>query len=74
VLALHAGAVGSWDWDAVSSWQPAELMEGGFDAEERGAIRAHAADRAIALGPRILRGETAAIAGTALWMGTVGDW
>ena len=33
VLALHAGAVGSWDWDAVSSWQPAELMEGGFDAE-----------------------------------------
>ena len=48
--------------------------EGGFDAEERAAIRAHAAARAITLGPRILRGETAAIAGTALWMGTAGDW
>jgi 16S rRNA (uracil1498-N3)-methyltransferase len=30
--------------------------------------------RAITLGPRILRGETAAIAATALWMGTAGDW
>ncbi len=48
--------------------------EGGFDAEERTAIRAHAAARAITLGPRILRGETAAIAGCALWMGTAGDW
>ena len=48
--------------------------EGGFDAEERAAIRAHAAARAITLGPRILRGETAAIAGCALWMGTAGDW
>lgn len=56
---------------------PAALLvgpEGGFDAEERAAIRAHAAARAITLGPRILRGETAAIAGTALWMGTAGDW
>ena len=56
---------------------PAALLtgpEGGFDAEERTAIRAHAAARAITLGPRILRGETAAMAGTALWMGTAGDW
>jgi 16S rRNA (uracil1498-N3)-methyltransferase len=30
--------------------------------------------RPITLGPRILRGETAAIAATALWMGTAGDW
>lgn len=56
---------------------PAALLvgpEGGFDADERAAIRAHSAARAITLGPRILRGETAAIAGTALWMGTAGDW
>jgi 16S rRNA (uracil1498-N3)-methyltransferase len=48
--------------------------EGGFDDSERAAIRALPETRAITLGPRVLRGETAAIAGTALWMGTVGDW
>ena len=48
--------------------------EGGFDDAERAAIRAHPAARAISLGPRILRGETAAIAGTALWMALRGDW
>ena len=48
--------------------------EGGFDDAERAAIRAHPAAVAIALGPRILRGETAAIAGMALWMGLNGDW
>lgn len=56
---------------------PAALLtgpEGGFDDAERAAIRSHAQARAITLGPRILRGETAAIAATALWMGTVGDW
>lgn len=56
---------------------PAALLtgpEGGFDETERSAIRALPQTRAITLGPRILRGETAAIAATALWMGTVGDW
>lgn len=48
--------------------------EGGFDEAERAAIRALPRGRAITLGPRILRGETAAIAGTALWMATCGDW
>lgn len=56
---------------------PAALLigpEGGFDEAERAAIRAHPRARAITLGPRILRGETAAVAATALWMGTMGDW
>lgn len=56
---------------------PAALLvgpEGGFDETERALIRAHPAAVAIALGPRILRGETASIAGTALWMGLQGDW
>jgi 16S rRNA (uracil1498-N3)-methyltransferase len=56
---------------------PAALLtgpEGGFDESERKAIRAHPASVAISLGPRILRGETAAIAAAALWMGTAGDW
>lgn len=56
---------------------PAALLtgpEGGFDEAERAAIRALPQTRAITLGPRVLRGETAAIAATALWMGTMGDW
>jgi len=56
---------------------PAALLigpEGGFDDAERQAIAAHPAARAITLGPRILRGETAAIAAVALWMGCMGDW
>lgn len=48
--------------------------EGGFDEGERSAIRALAQTRAVSLGPRILRGETAAIAGCALWMAVAGDW
>jgi 16S rRNA (uracil1498-N3)-methyltransferase len=48
--------------------------EGGFDDAERAAIRSHHAARPISLGPRILRGETAAIAATALWMASAGDW
>ena len=56
---------------------PAALLigpEGGFDDIERAAVRALPQARAITLGPRILRGETAAIAAVALWMGTAGDW
>ena len=56
---------------------PAALLtgpEGGFDDAERAAIRALPQARAISLGPRILRGETAAIAATALWMASAGDW
>jgi len=56
---------------------PAALLigpEGGFDDAERDAVRALPQARAIGLGPRVLRAETAAIAGVGLWMGTVGDW
>ncbi len=56
---------------------PAAILtgpEGGFDEAERAMIRAHPAARAITLGPRILRGETAAIAALATWMATAGDW
>ncbi|PKP95555.1 MAG: 16S rRNA (uracil(1498)-N(3))-methyltransferase [Alphaproteobacteria bacterium HGW-Alphaproteobacteria-14] len=56
---------------------PAAILtgpEGGFDDAERAAIRAHTAACAITLGPRILRGETAAIAALAVWMAAAGDW
>lgn len=48
--------------------------EGGFDDGERAAIRDRAEAVPITLGPRILRGETAAIAGIAIWMAQMGDW
>jgi 16S rRNA (uracil1498-N3)-methyltransferase len=56
---------------------PAAILigpEGGFDQAERAAIRALLQAHPISLGPRILRGETAAIAATALWMAVCGDW
>lgn len=56
---------------------PAALLigpEGGFDDAERTTLQSHPKVSPISLGPRILRGETAAIAATALWMGMRGDW
>lgn len=56
---------------------PAAILtgpEGGFDDAERARIRAHPQARPITLGPRILRGETAAIAALSLWMAAAGDW
>ena len=56
---------------------PAAILtgpEGGFDDRERALLRAHPSVKPISLGPRILRGETAAIASLALWMGAAGDW
>lgn len=48
--------------------------EGGFTPDEAAAIRAAHNARAISLGPRILRAETAALAAVAAWMSAVGDW
>lgn len=61
---------------ATSSGAAAMLIgpEGGFDDAEREMLRSHPQVKPISLGPRILRGETAAIAATALWMGIKGDW
>jgi 16S rRNA (uracil1498-N3)-methyltransferase len=48
--------------------------EGGFDDEERAAIRACPQATGITLGRRILRADTAAAAAVALWMAAAGDW
>ncbi len=56
---------------------PAAILigpEGGFTPEEGAAIRAVADARAVSLGPRILRAETAAAAALAVWMAAAGDW
>ena len=71
----HGGTNAAQHFAAFSG--PAALLigpEGGFDAAERAAVRALPQSCAITLGPRVLRGETAAIAGMALWMGVRGDW
>ena len=59
------------------SCAPAAILigpEGGFEPDEREAIRRLDNAQAVTLGPRILRGETAAIAASALWMALAGDW
>ena len=33
VVTLHAGAVGSWNWDNLANWDAGELREWGFDSE-----------------------------------------
>ena len=61
----------------AKSTGPAAMLigpEGGIDHTEREMLRAHPNVSPIGLGPRILRGETAAIAATAVWMGMCGDW
>jgi 16S rRNA (uracil1498-N3)-methyltransferase len=50
---------------------PAAILigpEGGFTDAENTAIRAHPAAKAVSLGPRILRADTAAVAAIAVWM------
>ena len=56
---------------------PAAILvgpEGGFAPEERARLRAMPQATAIALGPRILRADTAAVAALALWQAARGDW
>ena len=56
---------------------PAAILigpEGGFDDDERAAIRACPHAIGIGLGPRILRADTAAAAAVSLWMAAAGDW
>ncbi len=48
--------------------------EGGFTDAENAAIRAHPAAKAVSLGPRILRADTAAITAISVWMAAAGDW
>lgn len=74
---LFADEAGGAPLAKVAAPAPAAILtgpEGGFTARERDLLIAHAAVRRIALGPRILRAETAAIAAVSLWMAQHGDW
>ena len=64
---------------AVSAFAPGRATiltgpEGGFTPEEADTIRALPNARAISLGPRILRAETAALAAVTTYMALAGDW
>ncbi|MDI3338209.1 16S rRNA (uracil(1498)-N(3))-methyltransferase [Defluviimonas aestuarii] len=48
--------------------------EGGFSDVERDRLRALDFVHPVALGPRILRAETAALAALTLWQAHLGDW
>ncbi len=56
---------------------PAAILigpEGGFSPRERQMLGARDGVRTIALGPRILRADTAAVAAITLWQAAAGDW
>jgi 16S rRNA (uracil1498-N3)-methyltransferase len=62
---------------ALSVAPPAAILigpEGGWDPAERATLLGHPAARRLALGPRVLRADTAAVAAVALWMAHAGDW
>ncbi len=48
--------------------------EGGFSDRERAILHAMPYAHAVALGPRILRADTAAVAALTLWQQHLGDW
>ena len=65
-IADDAGGAGAW----------AILIgpEGGFSADEQARLRALPQVVPLALGPRILRADTAAVAALVLWQAALGDW
>lgn len=75
-FADETGGVAAADAMRVNRGPGAILIgpEGGFDPQERDAIRALPQAVGISLGPRILRAETAAAAAISLWMAAAGDW
>lgn len=48
--------------------------EGGFSPKERDRLHSHPATHVVALGPRILRADTAAVAALTIWQQALGDW
>lgn len=48
--------------------------EGGFSPAERERLHNHPRCHVVALGPRILRADTAAVAAMTLWQQALGDW
>ncbi|MDB5372590.1 MAG: rRNA ((1498)-N(3))-methyltransferase [Belnapia sp.] len=58
----------------ATTWAWLVGPEGGFERAELDALRRHPFVSTVGLGPRILRAETAAIAGLAVLQALAGDW
>ena len=57
--------------------RPAAIIigpEGGFEESELALLSRQSFARAVSLGPRILRADTAALAALACWQAWAGDW
>jgi len=63
-------------WEFAEPRSVAVLIgpEGGFDPVERAMLSRRPECRAISLGPRILRADTAAVAALAVIQTALGDW
>jgi len=59
---------------AAEQWAILVGPEGGFARAELDALRKLTFVKAVSLGPRILRAETAAVAALACWQAQLGDW
>ena len=71
--ALVGGSAGLPE-NATGPWAILIGPEGGFSDAERTRLRALDFARPVALGPRILRADTAAVAAMTLWQDRLGDW
>jgi 16S rRNA (uracil1498-N3)-methyltransferase len=77
VLAEHGEAVPATAAFAAHAGGPAALLvgpEGGLAGAELDGLRHLPFVTCVRLGPRVLRAETAAIAGLTLWQAVAGDW
>ena len=73
-MAAHDALVAADEKAAPRPWGILIGPEGGFSPSERLAIKALPNTVTVALGPRILRADTAAIAAISLWQSAIGDW
>ena len=60
--------------EEATEWAVLTGPEGGFDPEERSLLRANAFVVPVALGPRIMRADTASVVALALFQAIIGDW
>ncbi|HLJ63778.1 MAG TPA: 16S rRNA (uracil(1498)-N(3))-methyltransferase [Stellaceae bacterium] len=72
-------ALSTWDWGQESgrdsgSWGVLVGPEGGFTQSELDALKKLPFVCAAGLGPRVLRADTAALAGLAAFQALIGDW
>lgn len=69
----EAGAAGALP-DLPGPWAILIGPEGGFSEAERNRLKSLDFAHSVALGPRILRADTAAVAALTVWQQALGDW